>query len=81
MTAVYTPDHATDEAEVRARTDQWRLGRLLDKGLVRRMDGEYERTHPEVARPFVARIERRRNLRTAPHVNLAIKPKSKRRRR
>lgn len=34
-----------------------RLARLRKKKLLRRNDGPYEQRHPEVAAPFVARVE------------------------
>lgn len=69
---VYTPNHEHEQAVVRAMTDRWRLSRRV--GLIRR-DGEYECRYPEVAKPFIADIERRRR----PAINLAIRPKRRRR--
>lgn len=68
-------------ARAQAAIDRDTLARLVAMGKVQRADGEYERTHPEVARPFVADIKRRVDALVGPRVNLAIRPKSKRRRR
>ena len=50
---------ATAIAQQRAAADRDLLARLRREGRVRREDGEYERRHPEVARPFVHGIEQR----------------------
>lgn len=45
-------------AERHAAEDLALLARLRASGRVQRRDGEYERRHPEVAKPFVAKVER-----------------------
>lgn len=60
-------------AERHAAEDRDLLARLRRSGAVRRRDGEYEVAHPQVARPFVADIERR----AFPPKNLAIRPNAK----
>jgi hypothetical protein len=50
------------------------LVRLRRAGKVRRRDGPYELAHPETTRRFVRRIE---DL-ARPQVNLAIRPKKRR---
>lgn len=75
----WTPDHSRDQEEidagVRAR-DRGFLARLRRAGRVRRHDGAYELAHPAVARPFVRDIEER----AKPPINLAIRPKKRRKR-
>lgn len=77
--AVYTPEHSDEQGIVRAMTDRWRLA---TRAGCERRDGEYERRHPDVVRPFVADIGRRRRILPGSiRVNLAIRPKSAKRRR
>lgn len=64
-------------ARLRAEEDRGLLARLRRLGKVQRGDGAYERSHPEVAKPFVRDIE----TRAFPARNLAIRPKAKKRRR
>lgn len=45
-------------AERHAAEDLALLARLRASGRVQRRDGEYERRYPEVARPFIAKVER-----------------------
>lgn len=76
----WTPDHSRDQEEidagVRAARDRGFLARLRMAGRVRRHDGAYELAHPAVARPFVRDIEER----AKPPINLAIRPKKRRKR-
>lgn len=51
------PDQELVDALVRANDDRLRASRLRRAGTLIRRDGEYERRHPEVARPFARAIE------------------------
>ena len=77
MTETGLSPEATEVARRRAAEDRDLLARLRREGTVRRHDGEYERRHPEVARPFVRDIEARAFPKR--EVNLAIRPKKRRR--
>lgn len=69
-------DQDVVDAMVRANADRDRLARLRRAGRVYRRDGAYEMRHYEVARPFIRDIE----ARAKPSVNLAIRPKKRKRR-
>jgi hypothetical protein len=77
---VYTPDHSRDQEEVdaavKARGDRGRLASLRRAGKVRRHDGDYELGHPELSKVFVRDIEER----AKPGINLAIRPKKRKKR-
>lgn len=47
------PDQAIVDALVRASRDRAFLASLVASGRAQRSDGEYERRHPDVAKPFV----------------------------
>lgn len=80
MTRIYTPDHSREQEEidaaVKADRDRGFLARLRRAGKVIRRSGEYEVRHPEVAKPFIRDIEER----AKPPVNLAIRPKKRKKR-
>lgn len=69
-------DQEVVDAMVKANGDRARLASLVERRLAWRQDGPFDLRHPEVSRPFVKDIEAR-----VPRRNLAIRPKSKRRRR
>lgn len=64
-----------------ANGDRDRLAGLVRRGAVKRSDGEYERAHPGVVQSFLSDITRRVAALAHKGVNLAIRPKRKRRRR
>ncbi len=70
------PDQELVNAMVKANRDRKTLARLLREGKVRRHDGKFETNHPELAKPFVKSIT---DL-TRPPVNLAIRPKKRKKR-
>lgn len=69
-------DQDVVDAMVKANRDRGLLARLRRLGKVRRHDGRYELAHPEAARPFVRDIE----ARAKPGINLAIRPKKRKKR-
>lgn len=71
----YTDQEVVD-AMVKANSDRGFLARLRRLGRVRRNDGKYELAHPEVSKPFVRDIEER----AKPAINLAIRPKKRKKR-
>lgn len=76
MTYANFPDQEVVDAMVKANADRPFLARLRRAGRVSRRDGPYELRHPEAARPFVRDIE----ARAKPEVNLAIRPKKRKKR-
>ena len=76
MTFAGFTDQEVVNAMVRANGDRDFLARLRRKGFVRRHDGKFELAHPELAKPFIRDIEDR----AKPQINLAIRPKKRKRR-
>lgn len=72
----YFGDQEVVDAMVKANADRGVLARLRRSGLVRRIDGRPELAHPERAKPFVRDIEER----AKPPINLAIRPKKRKKR-
>lgn len=65
-------------AEAQAAGDRALLAHLVATGQVARRNGDYERRHPRLMQEFAADIETRAGFRRPP-VNLAIRPKKRRR--
>lgn len=70
------PDQLLVNAMVKANSDRDFLARLRRAGLVRRFEGKHELAHPERVKPFVRDIEER----AKPVINLAIRPKRRKKR-
>ena len=69
------------EVSARAARDRNFLGKLIAEKKVWHREGEYERRHPEETRTFVADISRRARAQDPkPTVNLAIRPKKRKKR-
>jgi hypothetical protein len=69
-------DQERVDAIVKANADRAFLARLRRSGRVRRLDGPFELAHPDVAKPFIRDIEER----AKPQINLAIRPKKRKKR-